>query len=544
MRSVIRPLTAVMAATALTSCMDLSAPAGRSRSSLAIVPRFSESASLASATLAQAGLSYNAVRIVIVRPATDTLKDTTIVFSPTSPEVTLELSIAAAPTEALTAGVQFKQDATVMFSGTTEVKAIAPTASATAKPVEVVVSYTGPGSTAASVQIAPGPGLYSTSSNTQFTARAFDSNAIELTSAPIFWSVDDQTKATISSTGLLTPKGTRGTVNVTATTANGIAKTIAVDLAPPAAGLRVVQGAGQKGPAGAVLPLDAIVELFAEDGLPAASAGQTVTFAASAGASITPASATINTAGRASAKMTVGSNAGTTYIFTATLGTFSVSWGGSATPGTPTHFVPSGSTTIEFDEGTLPDPIPTLRVADAQENSVSGVALNITVKESGVLKGTIQFPSDSVGLIDVYKTVASKLTAGVYTVLIEVADPSLAVPSITYNVTIRGKRLVFTQQPPSTVTSGQSITITVAIKDQAGNTVTTGTPSNINLAVDPAGQAGWGISGTGSVTPVNGVATFTITVSTTSGSKTGVKLQAVGASLPAVLSNAFNITTP
>ena len=90
MRSFHRPLTAALAAVALASCMDVfqgSAPSN-ARASLAIAPRFSETASLASATLATAGVNYNSVRIVIVRPASDTLKDTTIAFSPASPEVT------------------------------------------------------------------------------------------------------------------------------------------------------------------------------------------------------------------------------------------------------------------------------------------------------------------------------------------------------------------------------------------------------------------------------------------------------------------------
>jgi hypothetical protein len=546
MRLILRPLTAALAVTALTSCMDLSAPSAKSRLSLAIVPRFSESATLQSATLAQAGLSYNAVRIVIVRPSTppDTLKDTTIVFTPTSAEVTLELSVTAAPSEALSAGVQFKQDQTVMFSGSTDVKAVAPTASATAKPIEVVVSYTGPGSTAATVEIQPGAGLYSATATSQLTAKALDSKNVVLSSAPIFWSVSDAALASITPSGataILTPKGKRGTVNVTATTANGIAKTVALDLAPDAAGLRVVQGAGQKGPGGSALPLDAVVELYAADGLPAASTGQTVAFSASTGASITPASSTIGANGRASAKMTVGGSSGTTYIFTATVGTFAVSWGGTATPGAPTHFVVTGSTSFAFDEGTVPptDSIPTVRLADAQENSVSGVALNITVSDGATTK-TAQIPSSDTVSVNVYKL--SPLTAGVYTVKVEVADASLGITPLTFNVTVRGKRLVFTQQPPSTVANGQTITIKVAIQDQSGNTLTSGTPSNINLSIDPAGASGWGMTGSGSVTPVGGVATFTITIGTTSGAKTGVKIQAVGASLPAVLSAAFNIT--
>src|SRR4051794_24822283 len=118
MRPALRLLSATLAATTLASCMEMSAPSGPSRRSLAIVPHFSQSASRASATLSQAGLSFNSVRILILRPTTppDTvLKDTTIAFSPTSPEITLDLSIAANPSENLVAVVQFKQDAQVMF---------------------------------------------------------------------------------------------------------------------------------------------------------------------------------------------------------------------------------------------------------------------------------------------------------------------------------------------------------------------------------------------------------------------------------------------
>lgn len=523
--------------------MDMSAPSGVSRRSLAIVPRFSQSASKASATLAQAGLSFNSVRIVVVRPSTppDTLKDTTIVFSPTSPEVTLELSIAAAPTENLVAGIQFKQDAQVMFSGSANVKAVAPASAATATPVVVDVTYTGPGSTVDAVVISPGSGLYSATTSTQFTAKGFASN-IEMPGTPIFWSVSDPAKATISATGLLTPTGVRGSVNVTATAANGKSSTIAVDLAPTASGIRIIQGAGQRVPAGSTLPVTAVVELYSADGLPAAGTGQTVTFSASSGAQITPATATIDANGRAQATMKVGTSAGTTYIFTATVGTMSVAWGETAAPGVPTHFVPSGATTLTLTAGVTPNPIPTLRIADASENSVSGVILKVTIQENGVnVVSPFQVPADSVGLLEVYKVAPTK--SGNYTVLVETADPSLNVPSITYNVTINpgaAAKLAFTQQPPGSVVSGQTVTIKVTVQDQFGNTVTSPAPSNINLSMDAATGAGVTINGAGSVAPVSGVATFSVSFS--SSARSGVKIQAVGANLPSVLSTAFNIT--
>lgn len=551
MRSVLRPISAVLSAVALTSCVDLfqSTSPGSGRAALAIVPRFSESASLASATLAQAGIEYNRVRIVIVRPQTpptptDTLKDTTIVFTPTSAQVTLELAIVAIPTEALRAHVEFRQENTVMFSGTANVTALPPTASRATTPVEVEVNFVGVGSTATSVAITPGPGTYSSNNPTQFTARAFAGTA-EIAGAPIFWSVSDESKATISATGLLTPKGQRGSILVTARAPTGVFQSIGVQLAPAAAGLRVIQGAGQKGPPGTNLPLPVIVELIAPDGQPAAGSGQTVTFSASGTAQVTPATVAIDANGRAQATMRVGTTAGTTYIFTATSGAFSVSWGGSASVGTPTHFVPSGSTTLTLQAGVVPNPIPTLRVADAQENSVPGVPLKVTISEGAVVKATLNgVPADSIGLLEVYKVAPEK--AGTYTVLIE-ADPSLAIPSITYNVTITAgpaAKLAFSQQPPASVVSGSTGTLKVEIRDRFDNLVTAAAPSNVNLSIDPAGQTGWNIFGTGSVAPVAGVATFNVQINTTSGAKTGVKIQAVGANLPPVLSTPFNITLP
>jgi hypothetical protein len=117
----------------------------------------------------------------------------------------------------------------------------------------------------------------------------------------------------------------------------------------------------------------------------------------------------------------------------------SVSWGGSAAPGVPTHFVVKGSTTFVFTEGTVPssDLIPTVRVADAQENSVAGVPLKISVFDGTTLKGIVQLPSDSVGVLSVYKV--SPLQAGNYKVIIEVADTTLNVPSVTFTVTVNPK---------------------------------------------------------------------------------------------------------
>jgi hypothetical protein len=317
-----------------------------------------------------------------------------------------------------------------------------------------------------------------------------------------------------------------------------------VQLASGAAGLRVIQGAGQKGLPGSQLTSTAVVELFAADGLSAASTGQTVTFTASAGAAISPTSTTLDASGRASATMTVGPTAGTTYIYTATVGTFSVSWAGSASPGTPTHFVTNTSTTLDFAAGSVPSPFPTLRVADALENSVSGVILKITIKENGVTlaNNPFQVPADSVGILEL-STITSPLTkASTYTVLVEAADPALSVPPVTYNVTIRAAapaKLVFTVQP-STVAANQPVTpaVKVEVRDQYDNVATTASGA-ISVAMDSVTSAGVSQVGTGSATVSAGVATFSNL--RFSAAKNGVRIKAAGFSLAAVLSAAFNI---
>jgi hypothetical protein len=543
MRPSIRLLSVALSATALASCMDVlqgTAP-GNSRVSLALTPHFSQSATLASATLAEAGLTYTSVRVVIVRPPSDTLKDTTIAFSPTSPEVTLELSIAAVPSEILEAGVQFRNGDDVIFSGKATVKALSPTVSSVGTPVDIEVDYTGPGATATSVTIQPGAGIYSATTTTQFTAKVFASTT-ELTGVPVFWSISDESRATVSATGLLTPKGQRGSFEVTATSANGIAKTIAVQLAPSSSGLRVVQGASQKGPAGSQLPSPVIVELFAADGGPAAAAGQSITFSAvTAGGSITPTTTTLDANARAQATMTVGGSAGTTYLYKAKVGSDSVMWGGYAAPGTPTQFVPSGPTTFSMTAGVSPDPVPTLRLADAQGNPVPNQFLKVTMKKNGVLLPNNPFvvPADSIGLLDVYKVAPT--VAGSYTILVEL-DGSTSVPSVTYTITVNPgaiAKLAFSVQP-SNVVVGQAVTpaVKVEVQDQFGNLVTSASGS-MTMTIDAATGAGVSQTGTGTETVTGGVATFANL--RFSAQKTGMKIQAA-AFTKAALSAAFNIT--
>lgn len=552
MRYALRSAAAILSAAALSSCTDLfqsTSPSG-ARATVAIAPRFSEAATLASATLAQAGLEFDHVRIVIARISpvdaiTEKLKDTTIAFTPSSAQIKLELAIAAIPSESVLGTIEFLRGSTVMFSGSATMKAIALTQASTATPVEILVSYTGPGASATTVKIQPRSGAYSSTATTTFTAKGLTAANAEVPDTPIVWSVSDESIATISSTGVLTPKGQRGTVLVIAGAPNARPDTISATLAPAAVSLRVVQGASQSGAPGSTLPLPVIVEAIAADGLPGIGAGTAVTFSAVADAQITPASATLDASGRAKATMKLGARAGTTYIFRATMGTAVIEWGGIASAGTPTHFVARNGTSFTFKAGVMPGAgdIPTLRVADSLENPVPGVNVRLTAKKNGTQIATGVVPADSIGLLAIYRTPFT--VAGTYTILVESVDVTPAIPSLTYTIVIEpaaAAKLAFTQFPTSVV-SGQTVSpaIVVTIQDQYGNTVTA-PAANVNLENDPT--TGVTMSGTGSVSPVNGVATFSGITFTTSTARADYRIKTTGANLPASASPAFAITLP
>jgi hypothetical protein len=124
-------------------------------------------------------------------------------------------------------------------------------------------------------------------------------------------------------------------------------------------------------------------------------------------------------------------------------------------------------------------------------------------------------------------------------------DVTPAIPSLTYTIVIEpaaAAKLAFTQFPTSVV-SGQTVSpaIVVTIQDQYGNTVTA-PAANVNLENDPT--TGVTMSGTGSVSPVNGVATFSAITFTTSTARADYRIKTTGANLPASASPAFAITLP
>src|SRR5206468_1563670 len=119
--------------------------------------------------------------------------------------------------------------------------------------------------TATKVTVTPATGSYPTTASIQFQAAASDNANTLFPNTPFTWSVSDPTLGTISSTGLFTPSGKRGTVTVTATTPLSLSGTATATLSLPAASIAVVSGSGQTAKASTALPQPLVVQVSASD---------------------------------------------------------------------------------------------------------------------------------------------------------------------------------------------------------------------------------------------------------------------------------------
>src|SRR5215813_581125 len=94
-------------------------PTGAGKGQLSFAPRFSPEAAAVYARRAQfAAVNFDHVRIVLVRPPSETVKDTTIAFGPTSPPLTLELTVKVdSAGELFNVSLDYLSAGVVMFHG-------------------------------------------------------------------------------------------------------------------------------------------------------------------------------------------------------------------------------------------------------------------------------------------------------------------------------------------------------------------------------------------------------------------------------------------
>ena len=368
----------LIALVGLVTCVD--GPTGTrvrspQRAYLAFTAEWEPSAHAAVAALAVSGLPLDRVRIVIVRPAHDTLKDTTITMGPNDPPRTLELAIAAVPEESLGAALQFKSGETILFVGTSIVTAHPanfPASSAT--PTVIIPVFVGPGATATSVIVTPATGSYPATGAIQFTAKAFDALNKELNGTSFIWSRSDPSLGAVNDSGLFTPNGTRGTVVVTAATYGAVKGTASASLVPPVGSIVVISGDNQTGAILTPLALPLVVAVKAADGVGVAA--QTVTFAATDGGTLSPASAVTNANGQAQTTLTLGARGGV-YNFTAASNGFTVGAKANGTAAGSTITIVSGDLQTDTIFTAVRKPF-VVKVGDAVGNPLPNTTVSWT----------------------------------------------------------------------------------------------------------------------------------------------------------------------
>src|SRR4051812_38904226 len=106
----------------LATCTDAPTSSNHHLSSVALAPRFTKSALSSAALLPAFSLTIDNVRIVLVRPVSDTVKDTVVTVTPDQEVLALNISVdGVVAGDVLTAGIVFRAGDEVLFAGATQV---------------------------------------------------------------------------------------------------------------------------------------------------------------------------------------------------------------------------------------------------------------------------------------------------------------------------------------------------------------------------------------------------------------------------------------
>src|SRR5215510_5802633 len=375
-----RSLFALLLAVGVATCSEfhprpLEPPPGTGQ--LSFTPRFSPEAAAVYARRAQfAAVNFDHVRIGLVRPPSETVKDTTIAFGPTSPPLTLELTVKVdSAGELFNVSLDYLSAGVVMFHGQASV-ASHPLGAVAPQQPEIILQYVGPGAGVTRLVVAPKTANVIAPGGTTFTATAFDANNAVVPSVPLVWTTSDASVAAVNATtGAVTTSSKRGTATVTATTPTNVSDNGTVTVSLPPTGISLVSGGGQTGKAGAALAQPAVVRVTAADG--GGVAGVTVNFAAPAGGSVGSTSVTTDAQGQASTTMTLGGVLGPQSFAAVAVG-FSVSIPATATVADAASIaVVSGSGQQDTVRRALGAPF-VVRVTDSFGNALSGVTVSWT----------------------------------------------------------------------------------------------------------------------------------------------------------------------
>ncbi|HXJ29031.1 MAG TPA: Ig-like domain-containing protein, partial [Gemmatimonadales bacterium] len=464
-----RGLVALLLSVALATCTTDHTPTGPGRGGrgyLAIRPLIQ-----APADLAAFNLTIDSLRVIALRPPSDTAADTTVFFNPdsTSLHLALPISLTSNP-ETLTLILQLLAGKKVMFSGAQSVSVSAGPPDTSGAPV-VPLSYVGPGSGITQLQITPQDSVVNLGGTQVFRATA-TASGVPIDSFYVAWTTSDTTKAKINAQGLLKAPGARGAVFVRAVTPNNVRDSTRVTFIPTPAALTIASGTGQSATVGTRVSLPLRVQVTASD--LGGVKGVPVKFASPSG-TVQDSIVATDSAGFAEDTVTVGTVSGS-QLFTATVGalkpdTFTV----TATPGAASaakSVVTVSSATISSGGvATL-----TLQAKDAFNNNLTtGGAAVVFSASGGTSTGTIGSVVDHAN--GTYTATFTGLVSGTATTIgatVNGTAVTTTLPTIAVTAGTISPLTSVVSTSSGTVSSGASATLTLQAKDSGGNTITTG----------------------------------------------------------------------
>lgn len=466
-----RGLVALLLTTALATCTTDHTPTGPGRGGrgyLALRPVLQ-----APTNLAAFNLTIDSLRVIALRPPSDTAADTTVFFNPDSSSLHLALPVELQSNpETLTLILELLAGKKVMFSGSQSVSVSAGPPDTSAAPI-VPLAYVGPGAGITQIQITPQDSVVSLGGTQLFRATA-TASGVPVDSFYVAWTTSDTTKAKINGQGLLKAPGARGAVFVRAITPTGVHDSTRVTFIPQPVKMTIVSGNGQSGTVGTRLPLPLRVQVTASDLL--GIKGIAVKFEPlTIGASVRDSIVVTDSAGFAEDSVTLFTTAGQ-QSFRATYptiqgDTFFVTAAPGAVSAAKSVLTVSSATIASGAKDTL-----TLQAKDAFGNNLTtGGATVVFSASGGTSTGTIgstvdhgngTYTATFTGLVS---GTATTINATVNGTAVATTLPTIAVAAGTISPLTS---VVSTTS--GTVSSGASATLTLQAKDSGGNSITTG----------------------------------------------------------------------
>jgi VCBS repeat-containing protein len=367
----------------------------------------------------------------------------------------------------------------------------------------------------------------------QAVAFAIDAGGGQITPASATTGPDGTASAAWTLGGTAGHQGARATVTGDGIPAGLLVNFNATAVSGAGAKLVLVSGDDQTAAVGSALPDSLVVRVT--DALDNPVAGVEVTWAVGGGGSISPASVSSDANGLAAAERVLGNASGAQTATASSSGLTPITFTQTAEPANPTALLLiSGDAQSGQAGATLADPL-VVRLVDDNGNGVGGKAITWVSAPGNGSVNPQDVTTSPTGFAQTSWTLANR--SGGY----QINAVFSGVPSVPFTATATAgaaTKLAFSQVPVNT-SAGSPITpaVKVAIQDAGGNTVTSATDL-ITIGIGSNPSAGT-LSGTTTVSAVNGVATFAGLSIDRSGN--GYTLTASASGLTAVTSPSFDI---